>query len=65
MSKGLARACKENIRNYRCRRLVSEDKGVRLAQILLCLENAIKNGMTKKYVPNLIFCNIKINFVAP
>ncbi|XP_054282392.1 Golgi apparatus protein 1-like [Macrosteles quadrilineatus] len=44
VSKGLARACKEDIRNYRCRRLVSDDKGVRLAQILLCLENAIKNG---------------------
>lgn len=52
VSKGLARACKEDIRSYRCRRLVSEDKGVRLAQILLCLENAIKNGMTKKYVYN-------------
>uniref|UniRef100_A0A1B6KZZ0 Golgi apparatus protein 1 n=1 Tax=Graphocephala atropunctata TaxID=36148 RepID=A0A1B6KZZ0_9HEMI len=44
VSKGLARACKEDIRNNRCRRLVSDDKGVRLAQILLCLENAIKNG---------------------
>lgn len=44
VSKGLARACKEDIRTYRCRRLVSEDKGIRLAQILLCLENVMKNG---------------------
>ncbi|XP_075212772.1 Golgi apparatus protein 1 [Lycorma delicatula] len=43
-SKGLARACKEYIRNFHCRRSVSDDKAVRLAQILLCLENNLKNG---------------------
>lgn len=44
VSKGLTRACREDIRTYRCRRLVSDDKDVRLAQLLLCLENAIHNG---------------------
>lgn len=44
VSRGLARSCKEDIKNNRCRRGVSEDKDVRLAQILLCLETAHKNG---------------------
>lgn len=44
VSKGLARACKEDIKNNKCRRGVSEDKDVRLAQILLCLEAASKNN---------------------
>lgn len=44
VSKGLARSCKEDIKANRCRRGVSEDKDVRLAQILLCLETAHKNG---------------------
>lgn len=44
MSKGLARSCKEDIKNNHCRRGVSEDKDVRLAQILLCLEAAYKNN---------------------
>jgi Golgi apparatus protein 1 len=44
VSRGLARACKEDIKTYRCRRNVSEDKNIRLAQILLCLESAVKNG---------------------
>lgn len=44
ISKGLVKACKEDIRNNRCRRSVSEDKDIRLAQILLCLESAVKNG---------------------
>lgn len=44
VSKGLARACKEDIKNNHCRRGVSEDKDVRLAQILLCLEAAHKNN---------------------
>lgn len=47
VSKGLTRACREDIRTYRCRRLVSDDKDVRLAQLLLCLENAIHNGKVK------------------
>ncbi|XP_001605655.2 Golgi apparatus protein 1 [Nasonia vitripennis] len=44
VSKGLVRACKEDIKNYRCRKNVSDDKDIRLAQILLCLESAVKNG---------------------
>ncbi|XP_032671298.1 Golgi apparatus protein 1 [Odontomachus brunneus] len=44
ISKGLVKACKEDIRNYHCRRSVSEDKEIKLAQILLCLESAVKNG---------------------
>ncbi|XP_063230835.1 Golgi apparatus protein 1 [Bacillus rossius redtenbacheri] len=44
VSKGLARSCKEDIRLNHCRRLVSDDKEIRLAQILLCLEGVIRNG---------------------
>nr|XP_018901121.1 PREDICTED: Golgi apparatus protein 1 [Bemisia tabaci] len=43
VSKGLSRACKEYIKMYRCRRWLSDDKEIRLAQILVCLENAIHN----------------------
>lgn len=39
LSKGLVKACKEDIRKNRCRKGVVDDKDVRLAQILLCLEN--------------------------
>lgn len=41
---GLARACKEDIRVYKCRKGVADDKEVRLAQILLCLESVQKNN---------------------
>lgn len=44
VSRGLVRACKEDIKTYRCRRNVSDDKDIRLAQILLCLESAVKNS---------------------
>ncbi|XP_058822591.1 Golgi apparatus protein 1-like isoform X2 [Topomyia yanbarensis] len=44
MSKGLTRACKDDIKLHRCRRGVSDDKDVRLAQILLCLEAVQKNN---------------------
>lgn len=44
VSKGLARACKEDIKNNHCRRSVSDDKEIRLAQILLCLESVVRNG---------------------
>lgn len=44
VSRGLARACKDDIRLNHCRRGVSDDKDVRLAQILLCLEAAQKNN---------------------
>ncbi|KZC10387.1 Golgi apparatus protein 1, partial [Dufourea novaeangliae] len=43
VSKGLVKACKEDIRSNHCRRS-SEDKNIRLAQILFCLESAVKNG---------------------
>ncbi|ALC45102.1 Glg1 [Drosophila busckii] len=44
VSHGLAKACKDDIKQHHCRRGVSEDKQVRLAQILLCLESVSKNG---------------------
>ncbi|XP_047506857.1 Golgi apparatus protein 1 [Pieris napi] len=44
MSKGLVKSCKEDIRKYHCRKGVVDDKDVRLAQILLCLENVARNG---------------------
>ncbi|XP_015126768.1 Golgi apparatus protein 1 [Diachasma alloeum] len=43
-SKRLVKACKEDIKTNHCRRSVSDDKDIRLAQILLCLETAAKNG---------------------
>lgn len=44
VSKGLAKSCKEDIKLNHCRKGVSDDKDVRLAQILLCLEAAQKNN---------------------
>ncbi|XP_014236728.1 Golgi apparatus protein 1 [Trichogramma pretiosum] len=44
VSKGLARACKEDIKMHHCRRNVQDDRDIKLAQILLCLESAVKNG---------------------
>lgn len=44
VSKGLIRACKEDIKKSHCRRQTSNEKSIRLAQILLCLENTAKNG---------------------
>lgn len=46
VSKGLMRACKEDIKKSHCRRQTSNDKTIRLAQVLLCLENVAKNGTT-------------------
>ncbi|RZC42697.1 Golgi apparatus protein 1 [Asbolus verrucosus] len=44
ISKGLMRACKDDIKKTHCRRQTSNDKTIRLAQILLCLEGVAKNG---------------------
>ncbi|KAJ8910173.1 hypothetical protein NQ315_016184 [Exocentrus adspersus] len=44
ISRGLLKACKEDIKKTHCRKQVSSDKTVRLAQILLCLEDMVKNG---------------------
>lgn len=44
VSKGLVKACKDDIKSNHCRRSAFEDKNIRLAQILLCLESAAKNG---------------------
>lgn len=44
VSKGFVKACKDDIKTNRCKKGVSEDKEIRLAQILLCLESAMKNG---------------------
>ncbi|XP_013200649.1 Golgi apparatus protein 1 [Amyelois transitella] len=46
MSRGLVKACKDDIKKYRCRKGVVEDKDVRLAQILFCLENESRNNST-------------------
>ncbi|KOB78150.1 putative golgi apparatus protein cysteine-rich fibroblast growth factor receptor [Operophtera brumata] len=46
-NRGLVRSCKEDIRKYHCRKGVVDDKDVRLAQILLCLENVTRNDSTK------------------
>lgn len=43
-SKGLVKNCKDDIRRYHCRKGVAEDKDVRLAQILLCLEGILRNN---------------------
>lgn len=44
VSKGLLKACKDDIKKTHCRKQISSDKTIRLAQILLCLENMMKNG---------------------
>ena len=46
VSKGLVKACKEDIRTYECYKDAStvKDRKVKLAQILLCLENAMHGG---------------------
>lgn len=44
ISKGFMRACKEDIKKTHCRRQTSNDRNIRLAQVLLCLENIAKNG---------------------
>lgn len=45
VSKGLLRSCKDDIKRGNCRkRQNSSDKTVRLAQILLCLENLMRNS---------------------
>lgn len=44
VSKGLVRACRADIKLYKCKRSTSDHRKVRLAQILLCLENAAHNG---------------------
>lgn len=44
VSKGFLKACKDDIKKGHCRRQNSNDKTVRLAQILLCLENLMKNS---------------------
>ncbi|EDW70463.1 Golgi apparatus protein 1 isoform X2 [Drosophila virilis] len=56
VSHGLAKACKDEIKLHHCRRGVSEDKQVRLAQILLCLESVAKNGT--KVAPE---CLVELN----
>lgn len=38
------KACKDEIKKYHCRRQTSEDKPIRLAQVLLCLEGLVRNG---------------------
>ncbi|XP_030387211.1 Golgi apparatus protein 1 isoform X2 [Scaptodrosophila lebanonensis] len=54
VSHGLAKACKEDIKLHHCRRGVSEDKQVRLAQILLCLESVAKNGTKVTLAPECL-----------
>ncbi|PRD28569.1 UNVERIFIED_CONTAM: Glg1 [Trichonephila clavipes] len=44
INRGLAKACRENIKIYHCRDDTSDRREIRLAQILLCLENALHKG---------------------
>lgn len=45
VSKGLVKACKDDIKINHCRKsTISEDRETRLAQILLCLESVARNG---------------------
>lgn len=44
ISKGLMRACREDISKSHCRKQSSDLRSIHLAQILLCLENIIRNG---------------------
>lgn len=46
ISKGLMRACKEDIKKSHCRRQTSDDRSIRLAQVLVCLEGVVRNGST-------------------
>ncbi|UYV66112.1 GLG1 [Cordylochernes scorpioides] len=45
VSRRLARACREPIRQNHCREDTSDHRDIRLAQILLCLENLIHKGV--------------------
>ena len=44
ISKGLMRACRDDIKRSHCRRQTSDDRNIRLAQVLLCLESIVRNG---------------------
>ena len=44
ISKGLMKACRDDIKKTHCKKQTSSDKIIRLAQVLLCLENMSKNG---------------------
>ncbi|KAF5273634.1 hypothetical protein FQR65_LT04634 [Abscondita terminalis] len=44
VSKGLMRACREDIKKAHCRKQTSDDREIRLAQILICLQNVMHNG---------------------
>ncbi|KAK4879218.1 hypothetical protein RN001_007364 [Aquatica leii] len=44
ISKGLMKACREDIKKAHCRKQTSDDKEIRLAQILICLQNIMHNG---------------------
>lgn len=44
VSRGMAKSCREDIRAYRCREDTSKNREIRLAQILVCLENAQHKG---------------------
>lgn len=64
--RALARACKNDIKNYHCRKGVSDDKDIRWAQIVLCLEGAIRNRSVvepqcQAEIINHRFVNIIIN----
>lgn len=44
ISKGLMRACRDDIKKTHCRKQTSDDREIRLAQILICLQNVVHNG---------------------
>lgn len=43
-SKGLVQNCHQDIKSYQCRQETSDRRDIRLAQIILCLENAMSLG---------------------
>lgn len=45
-SKTFMKACREDIKKSHCRKQTSNERTVRLSQVLLCLENISKNGST-------------------
>ena len=60
VSKGLVRACKEEIVQHKCFKdsVNVKDRKVKLAQVLLCLENALHAGIASPFFPFFLTKNI-------
>ena len=63
VSKGLVRACKEEIVEHQCFKesVTVKDRKVKLAQVLLCLENALHRG---DFICHLLFFICILNIMA-